>query len=57
VIFYKVNVDKERELAYYFQANSIPMLVFIPVNGRPQILQGLRPKEQLEAIIQEILLK
>ena len=57
VLFYKVNVDRERELAYYFQANSIPMLVFIPVEGIPQILRGLRPKEQLEAIIQEVLLK
>ena len=57
VLFYKVNVDRERELAYYFQANSIPMLVFIPVEGIPQILRGLRPKEQLEAVIQEVLLK
>ena len=57
VLFYKVNVDKEQELAYYFQARSIPMLVFIPVKGMPQIVQGLRPKEQLEAIIQEVLLK
>jgi hypothetical protein len=50
-------VDKERELAYYFQASSIPMLVFIPVKGMPQVLRGLRPKEDLEAIIQEVLLK
>lgn len=57
VLFYKVNVDKERELAYYFQASSIPMLVFIPVKGMPQVLRGLRPKEDLEVIIQEVLLK
>ena len=57
VLFYKVNVDKERELAYYFQASSIPMLVFIPVDGMPQVLRGLRSKEDLEAIIQEVLLK
>lgn len=57
VLFYKVNVDKERELAYYFQASSIPMLVFIPVKGMPQVLRGLRPKEDLEAIIQEVLLE
>ncbi len=57
VVFYKVNVDKERELAYYFQASSIPMLIFIPLKGKPQVLRGLRPKEDLEAVIQEILLK
>ena len=57
VLFYNVNVDKERELAYYFQASSIPMLVFIPVKGVPQVLRGLRSKEDLEAIIQEVLLK
>ena len=57
VLFYKVNVDKEQELAYYFQARSIPMIVFIPVKGTPQVVRGLMPKEQLEAIIQEVLLK
>ena len=57
VLFYKVNVDKERELAYYFQASSIPMLVFIPVEGIPQVIRGLRPKEDLEAAIQNVLLK
>jgi len=57
VLFYKVNVDKERELAYFFQASSIPMLVFIPVKGKPQVLRGLRSKEDLEMVIQEVLLK
>ncbi len=57
VVFYKVNVDKERELAYYFQASSIPMIIFIPVKGMPQVARGLQPKEMLEQAIQEVLLK
>lgn len=57
VEFYKVDTDKERELAYYFQVNSIPMLLFIPVNGRPQISKGLLPKETLNDAIQQVLLK
>jgi len=54
VIFYKVNTDKERELSYYFQIKSIPMLLFVPVNGQPQVARGLLPKETLEQAIQEI---
>jgi len=56
VIFYKINVDREKELAYYFQASSIPMLVFVPVHGLPQVARGLLPKETLQQAINEILL-
>ena len=57
IIFYKVNVDKEKELAYLFRASSIPLLVFVPKKGKPQSLMGYRPKSDLETIIQEFLLK
>lgn len=56
VIFYKVNVDEEKELAYLFKASSIPLLVFIPVNGQPQIARGALPKETLIQAIQDVLL-
>ena len=57
VLFYKVNVDREKELAYFFQASSIPMLLFIPRSGMPRVAKGLLPKEQLEHLIQTILLE
>ncbi len=53
---YKVDTDKERELAQLFRATSIPLMVFIPVKGDPFLVPGLRPKEQLVQIINEKLL-
>ena len=44
IVVYKVNVDKEKELAALFNATSIPLFVFIPMNGEPPSLTvcGLR---------------
>lgn len=50
---YKVNVDKEAELAQLFNANSIPLMVFIPKTGKPFLVSGLRPKADLVKIITE----
>lgn len=50
---YKVDVDKEPELAQLFSATSIPMMVFIPKDGKPFTVTGLRPQNQLEQIITE----
>lgn len=57
VIFYKVDTDKERELAYFFQISSIPTLLFVPVGDRPQMAKGLLPKETLQEAINQVLLK
>ncbi|MDR1755389.1 MAG: redoxin domain-containing protein [Culturomica sp.] len=50
---YKVNTDQERLLAQLFQVSSIPLLIFIPVEGRPIAVAGLRPQADLEKIIAE----
>lgn len=50
---YKVDVDKESELAKLFNATSIPLMIFIPKDGKPFLITGLRPQEQLEQIIAE----
>ncbi len=57
VIFYKSDTEKERELAYVFQISSIPQVLYIPVDGKPVLLQGLYPKEQIVKIIDEVLLQ
>lgn len=54
---YKVNIDKEPELAQVFGVQSIPTLLFIPVGKQPAIQPGLLQKEQLEQIVKEFLLK
>ena len=50
---YKVDVDKEPALAQLFNASSIPLMLFIPENGKPFTVTGLRPKEQITDIINE----
>lgn len=53
---YKVDVDKEPELATTFGITGIPALLMIPMEGEPKMQQGLMTKEQLEKMIQEFLL-
>lgn len=56
VVFYKVDTERERELAYQFQISSIPQVLYIPVEGKPVLLKGLYPKETIAKIIEEQLL-
>ena len=56
IIIYKVNTEKQKELAGAFGIRSIPSLLFVPVTGQPQMAQGALPKEQFEKIINEFLL-
>jgi thioredoxin len=55
--FYKVDVDKEKELAAAFGIRSIPTIFYVPAGGDPKVLQGAYPKEMMEKIIAEFLLK
>lgn len=52
---YKINVDKEEELARVFGVRSIPMLLFIPMEGTPIQTQGDLTEEMLEETIAKIL--
>lgn len=52
---YKVNVDNERELAQVFQTQSIPSLLFIPMEGQPQMAKGALPKTSFEDAIKNVL--
>lgn len=54
---YKVDVDKCKDLAKAFEISSIPALLFIPVDGEPVMLIGLRGKEDLKKDIDRLLLK
>lgn len=57
IYIYKVDTEKEQELAALFGIRSIPSLLFIPMDGQPQMAQGAVPKPELEKAIKEILLK
>ena len=52
---YKVDTDKEQELASAFGIQSIPSLLFIPMNDKPQMAAGALPKAQLEQVIKDVL--
>ena len=57
VLFYKADTERERTLAHIFGINSIPQVLYIPVEGKPMLLKGLYPKEDIVRIIDEFLLK
>ena len=54
--FYKVNTEEENELAATFGIQSIPSILFIPMEGQPQMAVGALPKETFKQAISEILL-
>ena len=56
IVIYKVDTDQEQELARAFGITSIPTLLFIPMNGDPQVANGALPKENLKQAIDEFLL-
>ena len=56
IYIYKVDTDKEQELAGAFGIRSIPSMLFVPMEGKPQMSTGALPKQQLVEAIDEILL-
>jgi thioredoxin 1 len=54
---YKVDVDQQQELAGLFGVQSIPTLLFIPMEGAPQKVVGAMGKAQFEDVIKQVLLK
>jgi thioredoxin len=57
IYIYKVDIDKEQELANFFSIQSIPTLFFCPLEGSPEIVMGALEKEDMKAKINAILLK
>ncbi|MDX1285552.1 MAG: thioredoxin [Draconibacterium sp.] len=56
VIIYKVDTEKQREVASAFGIRSIPSILFVPLEGQPQMAQGALPKESFVSAINEVLL-
>ncbi len=56
VDIYKVNVDEEEELSALFGIRSVPSLLFVPMNGKPQLAAGAMPKASLKNAIESVLL-
>lgn len=56
IIVYKVDTDKEKILSQSMGISGLPTLLFIPVQGSPQMSMGVIPKESLVKAINEVLL-
>lgn len=56
IYIYKVDVDKEEELAAAFSIRSVPTILFVPMSGAPQMVQGGLPKATFKQAIEEVLL-
>lgn len=52
---YKVDTEDQQELAGMFGIQSIPSLLFIPVDGQPQMAQGALPKDTFKKAIEDVL--
>lgn len=57
IVVYKIDVDKEPELSKQFKIQSIPTLLFIPLEGEPQLVIGAMEQEHLTQTIEEVLIK
>lgn len=57
LLVYKVNTDQERGLSAAFQVKSIPMVLFIPLEGQPAMQVGALPEEGYRKVIEEQLIK
>jgi thioredoxin len=53
---YKVNTENEQELAAVFGIRSIPTLLFVPMEGKPQMAMGALPRKSFDEAIKDILL-
>ena len=57
VVFYRINTDQEKELSQTFNISSIPAILYVPKNGKPQMAVGLAAKEDYIKQIQSLLLQ
>jgi thioredoxin len=53
VDIYKIDTEAEQELAAVFGIRSIPSILFIPVDGQPQMAAGALPKVQFVKLIED----
>jgi len=52
---FKVNTEEEQELAAVFGIRSIPSILFVPLNGQPQMAMGALPKETFVKAFKDVL--
>ena len=54
VHIYKIDTEAETELSQVFGIQSIPSILFVPMNEQPQMSQGALPKESFVQAFKDI---
>lgn len=57
ISIYKVDTDKEADLSRAMGIQSLPTVVFIPVDGQPQVIMGAADKATFKQAVDNVLLK
>ena len=52
---YKVDTEDQKELASIFGIQSIPSLLFVPLEGQPQMAMGALPKDSFIKAFKDVL--
>jgi len=52
---FKVDTEAEQELAAVFGIRSIPSILFVPVEGQPQMAMGALPKDTFVKAFKDVL--
>jgi thioredoxin 1 len=56
LVVYRVNTDQEKELVRSLGIANLPTLLYIPVNGKPQVTLGMIPRDKIIKTINSVLL-
>ncbi|MFB6343361.1 thioredoxin [Saccharicrinis sp. FJH2] len=51
---YKVDTEAQREVSSIFGIQSIPSILFVPVDGQPQMAMGALPKDTFKRAFEDV---
>ncbi len=55
LVIFKVNTEEQQELSAMFGIQSIPSILFVPLEGQPQMAMGALPKDTFRSAIADVL--
>ncbi len=55
IVIFKVNTEEQQELSAMFGIQSIPSILFVPLDGQPQMAMGALPKDTFRSAIADVL--
>ena len=57
VNFYKIDIEEELDIAVSFGVRSVPMLLFIPTKGKPELTAGAPSKDKIKYYVDGLISK